>query len=266
MVLTDDKGGTMAMDIKDDLVVAISPNAVQIFSLADILAAERETAQHLRKIELSVSVGFADVKILEPAPGFPPTECEVRIALAGEEGIFLCSVVLGRTVESATSVGESLVLAWHQPVVAGLDASYPMKPLIDSFGTVSWLESIIPEKETSPVHQFSFHTLSRRPKAPHPQSDGTLPHVYVLDRPELPALYAMGVYDYDASLGLAIFGNYYGEIVLFDLSGSSSGTGAHQSSFVPLTILTESSDRILPEVRGMMFKLPLSCCADGITF
>lgn len=33
---------------------------------------------------------------------------------------------------------------------------------------------------------------------------------------DLPALYAMGVRDYDPGLGLAIFGNYFGELTIYN--------------------------------------------------
>lgn len=244
----------MAMDIGDDLVVAVSPDKVDVFAIVGGVAAEEATVRHLRKIELKVSVGFADIKILEPPPGAPTSERELRLAIAGEGGVFLYSVALGPAGADTALIGNELAQVWHQPVVetgfAEVDASYPFKPLIDPSGTISWLEAILPEKWTLPPRQLSFRTLSRRPNIPPPDGEDTPPHVFVLDHPELPALYAMGVYDYDASLGLAIFGNYYGETALFDLSGSYTGTGALQRCFQPLTIPTQPTDCILPEVRG----------------
>ena len=32
----------------------------------------------------------------------------------------------------------------------------------------------------------------------------------------VPAMYAMGMYDYDASIGVGVFGNYHGELAVFD--------------------------------------------------
>lgn len=45
--------------------------------------------------------------------------------------------------------------------------------------------------------------------------------VFKLDHPDMPALYGMGVFDYDAALGLAVFGNMFGELAVFDLSGTN---------------------------------------------
>ena len=42
---------------------------------------------------------------------------------------------------------------------------------------------------------------------------------YTVRHPHLPAMYAQGVYDYDASLGVGIFGNAYGELALCNISG-----------------------------------------------
>lgn len=55
------------------------------------------------------------------------------------------------------------------------------------------------------------------------------------DDPGMPAMYAMGVYDYDGGLGVAVFGNVYGELALCNVAGSDICT--LESCFVPLSYL-----------------------------
>lgn len=71
------------------------------------------------------------------------------------------------------------------------------------------------------LKSFAFATLLEGLPA-SPPSDGHSPiePTYILEHPDLPALYAACVYDYDDALGVAAFGNAYGELAVLNLGAS----------------------------------------------
>lgn len=72
----------------------------------------------------------------------------------------------------------------------------------------------------------------------------------ILAVPELPAMYVMGVYGLGAGLGFAAFGNYFGELAFFDLSGSTAlDITVVRSCFKPLAISRALVASILSKVR-----------------
>lgn len=69
----------------------------------------------------------------------------------------------------------------------------------------------------------------------------------------MPALYGMGVFDYVGALGLAVFGNVFGELAVFDLSGTN--VGGVVKCFEEIRF--DAQDRSVTVVPDVRFGLPI---------
>lgn len=145
---------------------------------------------------------------------------KLYLALSGDNGLFMYCCAKDKLRSEGPR--DDLSYVWgHQaastylPEPAGPYYEDPFKLLFGSkCSTISWLSG--PRDFDRPI---SFVTLPggilKDNDIVHPQ----LAPVYELKHPDLPALYALGVYDYNETLGVAIFGNAFGELSLFNLAG-----------------------------------------------
>lgn len=112
-------------------------------------------------------------------------------------------------------------------------------PSIDAYGSTSWFEG--PNRSNGDnTPNITFRSTSHFIR---PYRGARQP--LTLDRLDLPSLSAMAVRDYDPGLGLAVFGNYYGELVLYNLGGSAT--------WKIRTCLKEPYVRIVPQLNDGLF-------------
>ena len=67
--------------------------------------------------------------------------------------------------------------------------------------------------------------------------------------PDVPALYAMAVRDFDETRGLTVFGNAFGELALYDFSGSNHESISQCFAQIHFSDATNADRELLPLVR-----------------
>lgn len=197
------------MAICDDLIVVVTPNRVKCFAFS-CDSDGQPLAYLLKQITLSYSVGFADAKFIDSvAPGRSVED--LRVCVSGADGLYLLSFSSDELQSADSNPAASCIFSQPRPPGIGLssasDVTVAFCPVIDAHGTISWYEGINNCEE----RPLSFCTIS------HSAANGMPRTPLKFSHQELPALYGMGVRDYNPGLGLAVFGNYYGELVLFNL-------------------------------------------------
>ena len=110
--------------------------------------------------------------------------------------------------------------------------------------TLSWLDT--PMRCSRHVQFVTLAAPLANKRSRTTSAESAEPAVFHLDHPELPAMYAAGVYDYDEGLGIGVFGNAYGELVLFNLTGIDP----HRlvSCFLPIAVPNSAGHELLPKV------------------
>lgn len=201
------QGGAVAMAISERTVAVVSPRRLRIFALQDDHAwALTQT------IGISHSIGYATIQFLPPHmdPGESPLSdvpTELRMAIAGQDGLFLHRIT--ETLDTTALFQASLV--WHHTPGKREDAHYPVFSQGCEF--LSWMEGCV-----ASIPDVSFLTVRCGFEA---QADAPRSPIFELDRSHTPAMCGMGVFDYDGVLGLAAFGNIFGELAVVDLSGTN---------------------------------------------
>ena len=236
------------MAICGRVVAVVMPWQLRLLVL-NISAEGSMTAEQTRSIPLKCSVGWAQTLFSEPE--------RLHLCICGQDGLFTYSVPVGESRSGGQT--EDLLPLWHMQRYTALQmelyrrqdwASY--FPQFGAHGTtIIWLQRALHSTK-----HIGFATL------PEGLSDARFaggnshsPHVYELEHPELPAMYAAGVYDYDEALGVAVFGNAFGELALFNLSALS--LARLQSCFKPLLLLPEDAGyEFLPTVSHVCFFNP----------
>lgn len=195
------------MAISEHTVAVVSPRRLRVFILQD---------DHVwalaQTIDISHSIGYAAIQFLPPRVD-PKTEVftniptELRMAIAGQDGLFLYRIT--RPLDATASFQASLV--WDHTPGEREYAHYPV------FGqgceSLSWIEGSV-----TSIPELSFLTIRCDFET---QADTFHPTVLELGRSHMPAMYGMGVFDYDGVLGIAVFGNIFGDLVVVDLSGAN---------------------------------------------
>lgn len=240
------------MALRGDLAVAVTPKKVHLFSVTHTGSVE-EHVKHIRSFELAVSVGFADVRFVRTTLKDGRCGHEIRICLAGEDGLYL----YGIAEEDFHTAGVQMTSIWSLPRTPTGHEALPFCPAIDEDGTISWLEghpkNPLGINSKGPLLPISFHTTTRRPLADKDTLATTFP-AYELQDVELPAMYAMGVYHYDAGLGVAVFGNLYGELALVKFCDTSIRD--LQACFEPIILHPAGNTKVLPTVSLPIAFLP----------
>lgn len=229
------------MALRPDVAVAVTPKKLHLFFVTHT-GNVKEHVKHIRSVELAVSVGFADVKFVGTTSKDGMCGYELRICLAGEDGLYL----YGIAEEDIHTPDVQMSSIWSLPRTPTGREALPFCPTIDESGTVSWLQGYpknsLDINSKNPLLPISFHTTTRRTLV----DKDYLATTYELEDVELPAMYAMGVYHYDAGLGVAVFGNFYGELALVKFCDTS----IHdlQACFEPLILHPAGDTKVLPTV------------------
>ncbi|CAL1697063.1 unnamed protein product [Somion occarium] len=195
--LPDPRGGCLAMARWHNCIATITPKTLEIYLLNHD---EQSHYAFWRAVDLPRGVG--SVSFFSEDSNSP-----LRFCLSGYPGIFLYQVNCDPLDDQL-----SLMLLWsYCPEFAS------PRPLITfpSFGvtgqTLSWL--------STPRHNRYQYCSFVAARLFHSDSEG-LPPLFELDDPNLPAQYLFGVRDFDEARGVAVFGNGFGELVLYDFSHS----------------------------------------------
>lgn len=233
------------MCLDDALVVVVTPRELQVWTPVHTPASQ--TSYSLHAIPFDHPVGFASCIIRPSVLG--TSSGTLPVALSGQSGIFVYSIGENRLRNDVTP--DDLSLIWHLGRADPMDATSkrrfddPYLPLLgDGRGGLSWLVG-----SYTSWHEFRRHVrFATLPDGlPHSaadmQDDAPAAEEYQLDHPDMPALYAAGVYDYDDGLGLAVFGNAFGELALFRFGG------------IPLRILNRSFQPVVFQPAGSNFEL-----------
>lgn len=171
----------VAMVICDGLVAVCTPKHIKCFALSCCKDGGL-SASLVSEVPLSYSVGFADASFIEyDTPSRRPKDLLVPCHIFSQP--------LPPDVD--------LYCTFDMPVT--------FHPSIDACGSISWHEGINKRDEAEKPLAFCATSLFHSGEREDIQPSLKFTH------PDLPALYAMGVRDYDPGLGLAIFGNYFGE-------------------------------------------------------
>lgn len=229
------------MAIDDNIVAVVTPIEFQAFILVEqkdgTISVDRRTP-----IRRSRSVGFAQVSF-GPASA---NSClsKLYLCICRHDGLFAYSILKDRLL-SNNRLDDDFSLVWSKPkpshYVPEERSEDQYKPLFGSHcATLSWLANGAPLGK-----QVRFVTLPLG----IPSSEQLDPPLeYDLGHPDMPAMWAYGVYDYDEGLGCAIFGNAFGEFALFFLG--SINVASLRDCFEPLRITTaRSTDEIVSQVR-----------------
>ncbi|KAI0075238.1 hypothetical protein K474DRAFT_1773431 [Panus rudis PR-1116 ss-1] len=163
-----------------------------------------------------------------------------RIIITCEQGLYLYDV----HVDVSRGYLE-LSLRWHNPPFKDRNYTmYPVKPQFAStVNTFSWLEAASYDHERYP--RFAAATV--------PVGSSEPSFRFSMKDPDEGTQYAVGVRDYDEGRGAAVFGNAFGELVVYVFSGRSSPV-LHscflQAKFLPSrrreTLLSDSTLRSIP--------------------
>lgn len=237
------------MALEGDLVAVVTPRELQIWSAP---GTKDDVPSHPnRSFPFHHSVGFATCIFDRSLPGGSSTK--LFLAISGQDGIFAYSITMDQL--RTGTLASDLSPAWSIETAASRDADSkrcfddPYRPLLGANGaSVSWLLGCYASRPDQRRH-VRFATMVTGVTAMTESQAGVAePLEYQLEHPDMPAMYASGVYDYDDGLGLAVFGNGYGELALFDLVGLD--LKALQPCFKPISTSPASfTYEIMPQVR-----------------
>ena len=163
----------------------------------------------------------------------------LRLCTTSNDGIMVYNVILDIKQSNL-----SLDLLWHHEPTP--DVSSPLPAMVTfspcwgvSGSLVSWMT--IDHNDESDFSKFSIERL------PSHSTDEKLPIFNWFDN-DMPIQCAIGVHDFDEVKGLAIFGNAFGELCLYDFAGSRPSTfeGCYKYQ---LEIRPHTREELLPTVR-----------------
>ena len=226
------------MVMKDDFIVTIAPGKIEVHKL-DELEAQIQKIDH---VDLPNPVGYVAMTLLEPellhnSPN--PSPMTVRVCLTTDEfGLNIYDITLSDPTRHS-NLDKHKIWSYLPPEFE--DTSKP------SFGhhsaTISWFHA--PQMNWKPI---SFET-ARLPLASHAVQGSLRP--YALGTVDMPALYCMGVRDYDEARGIVVLGNAFGELSLYDLSGTDSRQ--LEECFEEVTFAPLHDEQVLSKVSVVVF-------------
>ena len=238
------------MAIADGIIAVLSPRRLRTYSFSPDEQGG-VTVRHLRSIELQHSIATAHLRFERPDHSAQSTR--LYLALSGDDGIFVYSVPKDRLRVKGPHTDLSCVWS-HRATSIHLsepDGSYyddPFKILLGSTcSSISWLSvhRTLDRPVTFVTLPYGFSNADGLELSSSTSS--TSSSVYGLNHPDMPALYAMGVFDYDETLGLGVFGNVFGELCLLKLAAPDMST--LEGCFEPLNIPLANDDAdFLPTV------------------
>lgn len=240
------------MALEDDLVAVVTPRTLQIWNFPCADDDDDVAANMRRSFALHHSVGFATCAFDWSLPG--RSSRSLFVALSGHDGVFVYSIPVDQL--RTNTLPDNLPPIWKMENADLTDATAkrrfdnPYRPLLGANGArVSWLSGCFATRPDRRRHvRFATLADSMWDTVGSP-ADVAEPVEYEL-HPDMPAMYAAGVYDYDDGLGLAVFGNAYGELALLDLAGLD--LGRLSPCFKPICMFPPASGyEMMPQVCPM---------------
>lgn len=235
------------MALHGELAIVVTPQEIQSYSVVrhgdDLIH-----VQLLRIYELDHPVGFAQCVFRSCSPS--DTSPTLFASICGSDGIFVYTSSIDRL--RALEGADDLTLSWALPGGTKQGRVSPRRDddlYLPSFGkycpTLSWLIGPF-----QPGKHIAFATLPALLTDSDPsENDISVLPEFRLEHPDLPALYAQGVYDYDEGLGLAVFGNAFGELAVFNLSGIDLDTAENSFGIINSLASVTVDDELLSQVR-----------------
>ncbi|KAI0075220.1 hypothetical protein K474DRAFT_1676529 [Panus rudis PR-1116 ss-1] len=211
-------GGCIAMAILDGFVAIIMRTKLAIFAMNS-----DDEARHTLFLEapISVPIGYAQLALLRDhsshlSPSTP--RYLLHVCITGERGLYYYQAHFDCNTTSL-----DLNIMWgHCTKPRGSAKLQPgelitVKPEFGVYpGTLSWLEHSF--DDTTRLSTFTTINLLNMMSD---SSSGTEGHnIFTIVDDALPDQHFMPVRDYDETRGIAVFGNGYGELALYDLSGT----------------------------------------------
>ncbi|CAL1698373.1 unnamed protein product [Somion occarium] len=202
----DLEGGSVAMHMEDDWIAVVRRQVIEVCILCPD---EGGDYRFWRSVDLPHKVGSA---------AFSPTICRdssnsrspLRLCIACDDGIFVYQLDCDLSVGSL-----SLTILWHY--TAPRTDEYILEASQVSFGVTDGTVSFLLGAEENLEQPITF-AMARIPVG---DSDAKPPTFDWYDD-TMPSQYCMGIRDYDESRGIAVFGNAFGELALYDFSGSDA--------------------------------------------
>lgn len=176
-----------------------------------------------RALNLSHTVGSAS---LSPTESHDHQSASLRLCVTCTDGIFVYDVICDPKREVFSS---NLIWHYYKSDTRQHVPALSCGMLGTTGGSVSWLHGSMRDWDFT----IRFATARLPAKIGSPQ-----PAVVEWHDDEMPALYALGVYDYDEACGILVIGNAYGELSLYDFSTSD-----------PRLFKSCSSTRLVPAPR-----------------
>ncbi|KAK7677004.1 hypothetical protein QCA50_020033 [Cerrena zonata] len=201
----DEQGGAVAMYLDDEWIGVVRRQVLEIY----IPYGHNYTCW--RAFKLPHDVGTASFSPCTRSFLSCRSSDPLRLCISCNEGLFVYEIAC-----DPKNGMSSVQLLWHYlpPPVPSADF-YPV-PSKASLGvrgtTVSWIHGHVNEYD-KPV---SFAHTRVVPGE-------TEPPVFTMYDEDMPALDSLGLYDFDDARGVLVLGNAFGELSLFDFSGTDPG-------------------------------------------
>lgn len=236
------------MSMHNDVVVVVTACDMQSFRIHHEHT-DTITAQQCGVFPLDYTVGSAQSLFYTRLPSdASPT---LFVCICGFDGIFVYAISMDQLLAPQPDTGITTIWGLTEsadgPEASEYDRSDDriFQPLFGKYSpTLSWL--LASYRQNRPI-RFATLPICLQDRAPLDNSAASLPE-YRLDHADLPALYALGVYDYHEVMGLAVFGNAFGELVLFNIGGIDLSKSTDYLGTLRLCPVSEGCDP-LSEVR-----------------
>lgn len=234
------------MSVHKDVVVVVTACEVRSFRIrydqAGIIA-----AQLCGVFRLDHTVGSAQSLFYRQRPSdLSPT---LFVCICGFDGVFVSTISMAQLLapRSNTDITTVWSLAADREEIenGGSDDELYQPHFGKYFPTLSWLFNSYSKNRPIRFATLPVHLRN----SPSDNAAAVLPESR-LDQVDLPALYALGVYDYHEVLGLAVFGNAFGELALFNIGEIDLNKSSEYLTPLRLHPLTDNCE-LVSEVRAM---------------
>ncbi|KAK7683176.1 hypothetical protein QCA50_013849 [Cerrena zonata] len=230
--LPDLRGGAVAMHMTDNWIAVLRRSVLEVY------AHDGQHYKYWKALEVSHGVGSASFLQIrdECRDGFVPQPAPLKLCITSSEGVFVYGVLCDPSNDVL-----SLNSIWNfsGTITDNHDPLFTKGTLGNIGGGVSWLHG----SGNSRHFPIKFATVRL------PVGDGeSQPSIFEWYDVSMPALYALGVYDYDEARGVLVLGNAFGELSLYDFSCSNPGifSKCFAMKLAPAPYIGQT---ILPKVR-----------------
>lgn len=199
-----------------------------------------------KTMNISHSVGTASFLETGPHGRSIHQSSTLKLCITCSSGVFLYEMVCHPREDVL-----SLDLIWHYSGVT-TDDHTPLltRGMLGTTGeSIQWLHG-------SPRNRY-FTVRFATARLPS-RNKGGEPTIFEWHSDKMPALYSFAVYDYDDARGILVLGNAFGELSLYDFSGSDPDL--FESCLATKLAINPGDRDILPVVRNSMFSILLQVC------